>query len=88
MIISGVYGFARDKPHKTKTFSLHQKVLRAIKKSVFGRVLWVNGTQFILTFSFFLNSNLGNWKDALAPLRPERKGKCNLAGVCSSGEHG
>lgn len=54
MIISGVYGFARDKPHKTKTFSLHQKVLRAIKKkSVFGRVLRVNGTRFILTFSFF-----------------------------------
>lgn len=43
MIISRVYGSPGDEPDKSKTFSLHQKALRAIE-SVFGRISWVNGT--------------------------------------------
>lgn len=34
MIISRVYGFPGDEPDKRKTFSFHQKVLRAIEVSL------------------------------------------------------
>lgn len=34
----------------------------------------------ILTFSVFLTSNLGNWKDALDLLKPERNESATLLG--------